>query len=431
LFVLISSPDDTERLFEIAMLLMEDDGDLGMYMSVSIPISLHVSNMTKFIELMLQKVSDGKKSQVFIRNAMEILRGLADQKYWTSPMINVNTFAPLVGQLVDSTRAVRGKQAFIPTTTEGTNYVIEITNAKSLYEGVMGMIKRNKTLDSLTSRVQIDTLTLQRLMLNLAFINMVNGRVDPIVRKSALDLVSAVFASFNFAHETQVSKVPIEMLPENLLGFVVSLSQDSAKHNSECYSGFISEFFKAYCCIEQRCKPVTFHFLKPWIRPWASNINEHPGFIGTFPAAHKEMLVELLSLFVTEPRILHLLNERILKANGGDLVRLVTILAGLNACAVTAFWVNEGLSESKTDTVVFCATAIAALLSSHSFDYNANVVTFIYKVSLAAVLAETAGVDGGNVYNVPQLMLPMFLPEMEPVRMTGDQLDFMLGSLFA
>jgi hypothetical protein len=50
--------------------------------------------------------------------------------------------------------------------------------------------------------------------------------------------------------------------------------------------------------------------------------------------------------------------------------------------------------------------------------------------TLAAVLAETAGVDGGKVYNIPQLMLPMFFPEMEPVRMTADQLDFMLGSLF-
>jgi hypothetical protein len=161
LFALISSPDDTERLFEIAMLLMEDDGDLGMYTWVSIPISLHVRNITKFIELMLQKVSDGKTSQVFIQNAMKILRGLADRKNWTSPMINVNTFAPLFGQLVDPMRAVRGRRAFIPTTMEGTNYVIETTNAESLYEGIMTMIKRNKTLDSLTNRVQIDTSTLQ------------------------------------------------------------------------------------------------------------------------------------------------------------------------------------------------------------------------------------------------------------------------------
>jgi hypothetical protein len=49
--------------------------------------------------------------------------------------------------------------------------------------------------------------------------------------------------------------------------------------------------------------------------------------------------------------------------------------------------------------------------------------------TLAAVLAETAGVDGRKVYNIPQLMLPMLFPEMEPVRMTGNQLGFMLRSL--
>jgi hypothetical protein len=46
------------------------------------------------------------------------------------------------------------------------------------------------------------------------------------------------------------------------------------------------------------------------------------------------------------------------------------------------------------------------------------------------MLAETAGGDGRKEYKIPQLMLPMFFPEMEPVKMTGDQLGFMLGSLF-
>jgi hypothetical protein len=81
-----------------------------------------------------------------------------------------------------------------------------------------------------------------------------------------------------------------------------------------------------------------------------------------------------------------------------------------------------GLCERRPS--VFAGIPVLAGAFGNEFMMAVNSST------LAAVLAETARADGGKEYNIPQLMLPMFFPEMEPVRMTGDQLGFMLGSLF-
>jgi hypothetical protein len=129
---------------------------------------------------------------------------------------------------------------------------------------------------------------LQWLMTNLAFINTVNES-SPL---SALDLLYAVYASFNFVHEILITKVPIEILPENLLGFVVSLSEDLTEHNPENYDNFISEFFKAYKYSERTCKSAMLYFLRPWIKHWSSNIDSHPEYIHLLVKSYKEFSYE-------------------------------------------------------------------------------------------------------------------------------------------
>jgi hypothetical protein len=285
------------------------------------------------------------------------------------------------------------KRNFSFLTTDGTTYTINANKQiASLYESLVPLTRRNKNLiaSANVSRVRIDTSTLQWLMLNLGFINMVNEEVGPIVRKSALDLIYAVFATFNFPHDVQITKSPIEILPANLLGFVTVLSEDVARYNSESYYGFISEFFTAYRYVEPHCKPVTFHFLRPWIQPWAADIENHMELLDVFislykgmPNEHLAFSVNIWSEILKVPKGLVTLNQHILNSRDEQLVDLAASLGLLDPINVGSFWfgVFEGCATAKRDNVVFVSTVLAALLAAHACDHGSALGGLIHNVT--------------------------------------------------
>jgi hypothetical protein len=300
--------------------------------------------------------------------------------------VDVSPITVIMAKCISRIEKPRGGTAssssFTITRKDGAQYDISTSKSTYLYEGITSLTGRSKTLGSIQQRVKIEQSTLQWLMVNLAFINMVNERVEPVVRKSALDLLYAVYASFNFVHEIQITKVPIEILPENLLGFVVSLSEDLAEHNPESYDGFISEFFKAYKYTERTCKSAMLCFLRPWIKHWSADIDSHPEYIDLLVKSYKEFpyeghtfRVNIWSELARERKAIIAVNRHILESQDSQFIGVVSSFALIAPDVVTRFWVDEAANGQK---VVFCLKVLAALLASHGFDFEHCICAVIH-----------------------------------------------------
>jgi hypothetical protein len=287
--------------------------------------------------------------------------------------------------------ATSGHTVFTITSKDGASYQIEEPKESALFEGIIALAKRSRALNAITNRVKVDTSTLQWLMLILGFVNMVNDTVRPIVRKSALDLVSAVFSTFSLKHESNVTKVAIESLPENLLGFVTILAEDIALHNSQCYDGFLGEFFNAYAYVEKACKPVTLHFLRPWIKYWAADINNHPEFIDRFLKAYKDLpfagpafSLNIWRELVHETQAVRAVMQRICERGDDQLTPVVSAFGCLTPEVVSSFWVDTALADcatKKRDNVVYCCGVICSMLVSHTFHFGEPFRSLVYQVT--------------------------------------------------
>jgi hypothetical protein len=82
LFAIVSTAAKSDRLFGVAIELMEDPDHLGMSTAATLPTAIHTSGLMKFVRLVLKQVGQGRASAVFAWNAMKVLRGMAEQKYW-------------------------------------------------------------------------------------------------------------------------------------------------------------------------------------------------------------------------------------------------------------------------------------------------------------------------------------------------------------
>lgn len=70
---------------------------------------------------------------------------------------------------------------------------LRITDKSTLYETIVNIVRRNQIMKTLSSKVKVDTSTLQWLMLNLAFVNVVNAGVVPNVLKASIGLIYVIF----------------------------------------------------------------------------------------------------------------------------------------------------------------------------------------------------------------------------------------------
>jgi hypothetical protein len=323
----------------------------------------------------MKAIVNGTEKQVRLHHHSVEFVGPAEtiQGYEVFPVTVIMVQA--IKQFVRPRDSGKNTRIFSLIAGDGPLYQIETNQSSSLYEGIIAVTKRIRTLGDLKNRVMIDTSTLQWLMLNLAFINMIRDKEGPIVRKAALDLIYAVFSSFSFNHEIQIMKVSIDSIPDNLVNFVTTLSEDIAKHNPDCFDGFLTEYFKVYDLIEDSCKPVTFLFLNPWIRQWAAAIDERPDFVGLFvnayidlPSASTEFCESIWREVSCAPAALDELNRHILARASDALLDLPVRLAVYAPASVTNFWVERVLMDASG--VVFSCSVVSRLLACHVFDYN-------------------------------------------------------------
>lgn len=270
-------------------------------------------------------------------------------------------------------------------TTDGAKYHIIQPESSSLYNTLVATMRTSKALHGLTSRVKVNTETLKWLMLNVAFTNMVSDQLqNALVRKAALDLVIAVLSSFNLEHKMIVAKVPVQTLPENLLGFVKDLSEDLADCNPDCFSGFMMEFFKVYGYVETKCRSTTFDYLKPWIRYWASNITDHKDLFDVILEKFHEMndgavfsrdIWEEMAP-ITEARDFTM--QKIYAGKTDKDIEIVTAMASVDQSGVSKFWMDRFVecSESNSEYMTFVCRVLARLLSVrlYAFEFMAPLI---------------------------------------------------------
>jgi hypothetical protein len=213
--------------------------------------------------------------------------------------------------------------------------------------------------------VKVNTPTLQRLMLNLAFVNMLSSRAESVVRKSALDLLYTVFATFDVAHTKHIARVPVEILPDDLLDFVTSLSADIA----ESWDGFLSEFMKVYRWIERQTLSIKC--------------------FRDMPTDGNTLMTNVWAEPMHDQRALWELNRRILDAK--DTLAIVTGIAGLDPKPVGKFWTGEFAVAKKRENVVSCACVLAQILATHAFDVRRWIPNLIAAlVSLRPACGQTS-----------------------------------------
>ncbi|OHT14012.1 hypothetical protein TRFO_15657 [Tritrichomonas foetus] len=275
------------------------------------------------------------------------------------------------------------------------DYRFRVLKTSPLYESIVLIVRRSQALQTLSSKVKIDTSTLQWLMLNLAFVNMVNEAVVPTVLKASLDLVYATFASFSFKRNIIVRKVPSEALPRNLVGYVQQLSEDIAENNPESFSGFLSEYFKVFNYVSMSSKPYTFLYLKPWIHLYANDIDNQPNITDNFLKAFSEC-IDASEVFqqCIWPGILKAGEKsvesflmRIFDLRKSHFLIIIAGFAAIDSKLVTKFLLETLLDqciENNDAHITFVCKSLAALFSCRLFD-DAQIITFIEKMLLIRV----------------------------------------------
>ncbi|KAH0794399.1 GTPase-activator protein [Histomonas meleagridis] len=263
----------------------------------------------------------------------------------------------------------------------------------TLYEAILNVTQRSLTLDNLKDKVKIDSSTLQWLMLNLSFINMINDQVSNHLKKAAIDLTHVVYTSFSFKHNVKVFKAPKEALPENLLGYVKSLAYDVADNNPKSYYDFLTEYFNTYEYIEEQIKPISFIYLEHWIKHWVNDIQSHPELIDKFLDIYKSLSkvsiifsYSIWNQFSGNQKALELLFENIFNRNDEALIEIIISLAALNKSEISKIWLNmlQRCIEKVDEKIIFVANIISSLLVNHLFadEYMNDLVFYISNLRL-------------------------------------------------
>jgi hypothetical protein len=340
------------------------------------------------------------------------------QKPETIQTYEVSAVSVILGHKIrrfDKERKIAGKVSFNLVTKDGVVYQIGLSKSSALCEGMIAIHKHSRALRALRHHVTIDTATLQWLMLNLGFINMVDDELPPLVRKSALDLVCAVFATGRFKHDRLVTKSSVQTLPENLLGLVFDLSADIARNNADAYLGFMTEFFKAYDCVADRCRATTLTFLKPWVAHWVADIDAHPEFIQTFLAKSRGPQAAAFRSNVwpdvaASPAAIARMMQAVLEGGDPADADFVTAIAVLDAKAVSSFWVRPFIEDAS----LFSAQILTALIGNRCFSNSLIGTVFYHLVKLRARFAP----------DLPPVLTALFQNVLHWLHKTGADIDF-------
>ena len=348
------------------------------HISGQIPVT---SYETVTVPSSVQSVTvDGHVKQVRIhQNSVQFVGEKVSGKSFELQAITVVMNVNISNILAKDRQADESPTDYRLITTDGMKYHIIQPESSSLYNTLVSTMRTSKALHGLTSRVKVNTETLKWLMLNVAFTNMVSDHLqNSLIRKASLDLVTAVLSSFNLEHKMVVAKVPVQTLPDNLLGFVKDLSEDLADCNPDCFAGFMMEFFKVYGYVEKKCRSTTFDYLRPWIRYWAANITDHKDLFDVILEKFHEM--EEKAVFATDvweemARITEARDFTMQKIYSGKTdkdIEIVTSMASVDQTGVTKFWIDHFVecSEKNSEYMTFVSRVLTRLLSVRLFSYE-------------------------------------------------------------
>jgi hypothetical protein len=268
--------------------------------------------------------------------------------------------------------APNGRIVFSISVRDGRVFLIKQLSEISLFESIVTLTTRCEALSRISSRVKIDSATLPWLMLIMGFVNMACGQTHLIVRKAALDLVFAVFASFSLKHGSPAVKPNIKQLPDNLLGFVCTLSANVAEHHPEVYNGFLTEFFAALEHVETPYKSVCLYFVRPWIKIWVKYITETPVFLDHFfaestqiPYGEAAFRQNVWTEITNSTVALRMVMERLFVSMDDKLIPIVVTCAELAPKPVAEFWTKDAIENCITkgnDSIRFTCNVLAALM---------------------------------------------------------------------
>ncbi|KAH0791301.1 GTPase-activator protein [Histomonas meleagridis] len=270
-------------------------------------------------------------------------------------------------------------------------YSITITKNSPLAESFLNLYNRSKIIKNVESQsyVKIDSSTLHWLMLNIAFINLMNDDVKNIVKKAALDLISATYASFQFNHTINIANATTEALPLNMIGYAQLLSDDLAKNNSDSFSSFLTEYFKAYQYID-KYKNSTLLYLKSWIEYYSLNIDKYPQFMKNIFETFKELAYDshafvkfIWPSICINSHSIELFMNNVYKLKNDEYIEMVTGFASIKPDLISKFWCDTVFKppyKNDDSTILFICRVWNVLFSNHLFDVN-YIPWLIYNIS--------------------------------------------------
>ena len=279
-------------------------------------------------------------------------------------------------------------QQFVIETVTHRYYQFLYPINSNLFEAIINLACRYRIMKNMQDRVKVDSSTLQWLMLNLAFVNAIMQNATMELRKAAIRLIYVVFTSFNFKHEALVYDVPNEDIPDNLLSYVVSISEDLAKNHPQSYRDFISEYLKLFQYIDNDVKHLSLCYLRPWIQYWITEVNQEDEFLSSIITIQKSIpklshffLINIWENFLFDDEKIEMLMFVLLNYSSFTLSDIIISLAEINPKKISNIWVNiimKKCIETQDPKIKYVITVISTMLASHLFDFESSGAELIY-----------------------------------------------------
>ena len=229
-------------------------------------------------------------------------------------------------------------------------------------------------------KVSVEQSSVQWLMLNIAFANLVSNEHDVALNYAAMQLVISTYASFDFSRHVEPTECPEHLIPPNCGTIVSSLSQDLAANNFEATQTFLAEFFKMSERISDDTIPNTIPFLAPWVENLVRDEAEKSEPTSQKPE-EETMLIKIIKFYFHKVNAQNIFNSLVWsrfgeskllcklfvvlkELNSRSSLRLVNFIAQLNPKFSSEYWVNC-FEEGE-----FSHNVIHSLLMADTYDID-------------------------------------------------------------
>ncbi|KAI5516460.1 negative regulation of centriole-centriole cohesion [Trichomonas vaginalis G3] len=287
------------------------------------------------------------------------------------------------------------------TMKSGIVYSMRVPVSSPMYDAAYQLTLRSRTINNAIQSVNVNSSTLQWMMLNLAFINIIGPESSLSLKKAALDLIYAVFVSFQFSHNVSVDKIQYDILPNNLSKYVREISTDLASCNAENVNDFMSEFFNAAKYVKSKVLPTIFYFLVPWIKCFANQSDPPKNLISEFIEMYNNMKGSdqvcypeyVWPSLCQNDFIIETLVDIIFERNESTFVEIPAQLAAIKPSFVSQSVCRkftEILDNNDKDHIDFLRGVLTSMISLHMFDFESTGAVLIYNCTKSRLIFDTS-----------------------------------------